>query len=660
MPQRETLCLKRYLGRPLLIGLAFALASPAWAAPDVDSKAAFDRGQQLRKKRDFRAARIEYLNAIDEDGQWAPPHIAVAAVSLDLFDPILARAEIDRARALNSDPQYYNHLLGQALWMQGQGDRALEVLTRQPIAKRFRPYALRTIARIHLDKNDTAGAQLALEQALKLAPDNSMVWTEIGRLRMAIANQGGAIEALDRAVKLDPANIRALELRGRLVRSQYGLVAALPWFERGLQINPNDLPLLEEYGATLGEVGRYQDMLAQARKIITLDGNNSKAFYMQSIIAARAGNFELARRLMARVTGTFGELAGPRMLLAVIEYETGNANQSIDLLEQLVQAQPYNLEMRLLLAQAMHKSGDHEDAWAALATIADRADADSYVLMLAGRILEALGEPKKAVPYLQRAAFSSSHIGAALPEPTPMAAAADDARRNPRDATKVIPHVRLLLAQGNIAQSRSEIAFLIAGNEGIADAHILAGDIERSAGNVSAAIAAYERARRISFSTPVMIRLVNSYRKAGKGDAARKTLSEFLAFNPSSVPALRLVAYDHLDNKRWKDAIPGLLAVRSRVGFNDAILNANLARAYSGISDHDAAMREAELAYRISPANPMATFTYGQVLHAAGKEPKFATALLRKANKLAPDDIEIKKLYALASQKKKPGKKARR
>jgi tetratricopeptide (TPR) repeat protein len=659
MPQREFQFLKRTFSLSLLMGLILAFATPALAAPDPDSKAAFDRGQQLRQKRDFRAARIEYLNAIDEDGHWAPPHIAVAAVSLDLFDPIMARAEIDRARALNADPQYYNHLLGHALWMQGQGDRALDVLSQQRIAKRFRPYALRMIARIYLDRNDNIGAQKALDEALKLAPDNSLVWTEIGRLRMVVANQGGAIEALDRAVKLDPANLRALELRGRLVRSQYGLVAALPWFERGLQINPNDIPLLEEYGATLGEVGRNREMLAQARKIITLDGNNSKAFYMQAMIAARAGNYELARRLMARVTGAFGDLAGPRMLLAIIEYEMGNANQSIDLLEQLVQAQPYNLDMRLLLAQAMHKAGDHEDAWATLSKMAERPDADSYTLTLAGRILEALGERKKAAPYLQRAAFPASINGAVLPETSPMAAAADDAKRNPRDATKVIPHVRLLLAQGNWAQSRSEIATLIDGNQGVVDAHILAGDIERIAGNMQAAIAAYERARRISFSTPVMIRLVNSYRKSGKGEAARKTLSEFLAFNPSSVSALRLVAYDHLDNKRWKDAIPGLLAVRSRVGYNDAILNANLARAYSGMGDHDAAIREAQLAYRISPANPMATFTYGQVLHKAGKEPKFATALLRKANKLAPHDVEIKKLYAASMQKKKSGKKTK-
>jgi tetratricopeptide (TPR) repeat protein len=642
-----------------LTGLALAIASPAMAAPEAESKAAFDRGQQLRQQRDFRAARIEFLNAIDSDSRWAPPHIALAAVSLDLFDPISARAELDRARALDADAANYNHLLGQSLWMQGQGDRALEVLTGQPVAGRFKPYALRLIGRIHLDKGEIDKAQDALSVAMKLAPKNSMVWTEIGRFRMAIANQGGAIDALDLAVKLDPNNIRALELRGRLVRTQFGLVAALPWFERGLQINNNDVPLLEEYGATLGEAGRYRDMLAQARKLISIDGNNAKAFYMQAIIAARSGNYELARRLMTRVTGPFGELAGPRLLLAVIEYEMGNANQSIDILEQLVEEQPYNLHLRVLLAQAMHKAGDHQDAWDTLAPVADRGDADGYVLTLAARILEALDQRGPAGQRLQRAAMSSALTGGVLPEPSPSAAAADDARRNPRDAKKVIPHVRLLLAANNIAQARSEIAELIQGNNGVADAHILMGDIEMTAGNSGAAVSAYERARAISFSTPVMIRLVNAYRKAGKGDTARRLLSDFLAFNPSSLAAIRLGAYDHLDNKRWKNAIPGLLAMRDRIGFNDAILNANLARAYSGTGNHKSALREAALAYRIAPANPMVTFVLGEVLLAASHHDAQALSMLTKASKLAPNDPAIKKALQAATKKaeKKPVKK---
>jgi predicted Zn-dependent protease len=417
--------------------------------------------------------------------------------------------------------------------------------------------------------------------------------------------------------------------------------------------------LLEEYGLTLGEAGRYRDMLAQARRIIAIDGNNAKAFYMQAVIAARGRNYELARRLSARISGSFAELPGPRMLNAIIEYEMGNPNQSIDILEQLVEEQKYNLKLRSFLALAMHKAGDHDEAWETLQPIVNRSDADVYSLTLAARILEAIDKPVPASEQLQRAARAAPVPGAVLPEPSPLAAAADDARRYPQDAKKVIPYARLLLAANNVASARSIVGDLIRGNQGAADAHILMGDIEMAAGNRSAATNAYERARAISFSTPVMVRLTNSYRAAGKGDAARKVIEDFIAFNPSSVIALRLLAYDHLDNKRWKQAAAGLLAVRARIGYNDALLNANLARAYTGDGNHKAAIREAALAYRIAPGNPMVTFVLGQSLYLAGTDAVQATALLRKANKLAPNDLAVKKAYedAMSNQSKALAKK---
>jgi cellulose synthase operon protein C len=631
-----------------LFGAALAVIAPvasAVAAPDPNAKSAFSRAEQAHAARDYRTARVELMNAIDEDGQWPVPHILLASVSLDLFDPIAARAEIDRAVALGAKPAQINHLMGHVLWMQGQGDRALAVLTSAPLERQHRAYAHRIIGRIYLDRNEIERAQTAFDAGIKLAPGDSMLWTELGRLRSTIGNQGGAIDALDTAVKLDPNNIRALELRGQFVRTQYGLVAALPWFERGLQINPNDVPLLEEYGVTLGEAGRYRDMLAQARKIISLDSNNSKAFYMQAVIAARGGNSELARRLMARVTTPLGDLPAPRLLLAIVEYDLGNWNQSVDIFEQLVDAQPYNLNMRILLARAMHRAGDQQGAWDTIVPVANRADADSYTLTLAARISEALDERGQANERLQRAGFPSSIDADILPESSPQAAAADDARRNPHDARKVIPHVRLLLAANNITAARAEISQLVQGNNGVADAHILAGDVEMAGGNTGAAVSAYERARSISFTTPVMIRLVNALRKSGRGDVARKVLSDFLVFNPSSLAALRLAAYDHLDNKRWKEAVPGLLAVRDRIGINDAVLNANIARAYSGSGQHDLAISEAALAYRIAPGNVMVTYMFGQVLQQAGRRDVRAKSMLRKANKMAPDDANIRRAY---------------
>ena len=175
---------------------------------------------------------------------------------------------------------------------------------------------------------------------------NSNGWTALGRDRLGSADQLGAIQAADRALQMDANNVRAIELRGELVRSQFGLVAALIWFERGLQIDPDNVSLLEEYGATLGEAGRYRDMLRVARRIISLDSRNPRAFYMQAVLAARAGDYALAKRILPLAGDAFNEIPGPMLLDAICEYELGNYNLSVDKLQRLVSMQPGNLTVR--------------------------------------------------------------------------------------------------------------------------------------------------------------------------------------------------------------------------------------------------------------------------------------------------------------------------
>ncbi len=620
------------------------------AKPKKDAIAAYKKAQDFRKKYDIRAARTEYLSAIEMDNQWADPHIALAEVSLELMDPLTAKIEAERAVKLGADPARVNHILAHSLWLTGKGDKAKDILQNGEFEDANLPYAQRILARIYLDEGDTDAAQKSLEEGLKLAPKDSMLWTEIGRVRIAYANQGAAIEALDYAVKLDPNNIRALELRGRLMRSQFGLVAALPWFERGLQINPSDIALMEEYAATLGDAGRNRDMLTMARKIIAINKNNPRAYYMQAVIAARAGDYELAKRIMPKLGSQYIDVPGARLLYGIIEFELGNLNQAAEHFELLLDAQPNNISARTLLARVHYKAGSHQEAWDILAPIADRSDADRYTLILAARILEALNKPKDAFVKLDNAVAANIIQPTALPEKTSMLNAADAVKRAPNDARKVVPYVRLLMAQGNIAAAKAEINRIAQGNNGVADAQILLGDVERASGNYNGAIAAYGRARNVNFSTPVMLRLVATYRKAGMGDQAVKTIEDFLSFNPNNYSAMRLMAYHHLDKGQWKEALPLLLRVRQKIGYNDAILNANIARAYSGVNDHEAAMREAGLAYEIAPANVMVTYVYGQVMLKSGKYPKGAAAMLRKANKLAPNAPEIKRDYEAAKK----------
>ncbi|MGL5839703.1 MAG: tetratricopeptide repeat protein [Sphingorhabdus sp.] len=635
----------------LLIGVAALSAAPAQQKayrPNDDARAAYQSAKTFMAKQDWRSARVELQNSIKDDPDWADARLALADTALHLFDPVSAMEQIEKAQKLGVNARDYNHFLAHAQWMAGQPAKAVETLQNGPLANTHLPYAYRVLGRAQLDLGDSVAAAQTYERALRLTPDDAMLWTEIGRLRMVVSDQAGAIQALERAVALDANNVRALELRGRLVRNQFGLIAALPWFERGLAVDPNDVPLLEHYGATLGESGRYRDMLVQARKILQLDSSNVRAIYMQAVIAARARNFTLARRLLDRVGGGFGEMTAPQLLRAVCEYELGNPNQAVEILGRLNSEKANNETIRLALARALYKSGDQDGAWEAIRPVAGRNDGGTYTQRLAGRILEAQGEREDAATFLDRSGFPNASTGQAALQSGPASVAAEEAARNPDDARAVIPHIRFLLTAGKTAEARIAATRLLKGNEGVADAQIVMGDAEWLSGNVAAAVAAYERARALHFSRSVLTRLTTAYRGMGNGSAASESIAAYVSYNPADVVGLRMFAFDLMDRGQWAPALPLLLKVRVQSGFNDGALNANIARTLSELGRHDEAIRMAKLAYRADPASLMTTRIYGNALAKAKRQIKTARALLRKANKMAPADKAIAMEYALA------------
>ena len=61
------------------------------------------------------------------------------------------------------------------------------------------------------------------------------------------------------------------------------------------------------------------------------------------------------------------------------------------------------------------------------------------------------------------------------------------------------------MSSGDVATAYGEALRLQAGNGGVSDAHLLVGDIELARGNVAAAAAAFQKAREINFTEPVMV-----------------------------------------------------------------------------------------------------------------------------------------------------------
>lgn len=524
-------------------------------------------------------------------GELADGFVHDAHVALARGDGIAAEVSMRKAIEAGLARDAAAARMGEAYLDQGDLAKAREWLGPGQFSPAEAAHGWRMLGRLEMADHHLPAAGRAFDRALQLTPQDSRLWVDIARLRYSGGEQLQAIAAADRAVALDPGNARALEFRGLLVRDQFGLAAALPWFEAGLKAHPGDLPLLDDYAATLGELGRAQDMLVITRRMIALDPFNPRAFFLQAILAARAGNVPLARTLLSRAGPAIAQVPAAMLLQGALELQAGNANVAAALLDRLARQQPRNARVRLLLARALYASGDRRQLLDRFADEARQADASPYLLTLLGRAYEELGQRDLAAPLLDRAALAGEAPFAGTPSG----------------------------ASGN------------ADGIGFAGAQTLAGDERLAVGDLSGALESYRRAASVRLTDALLLRLVETQVRAGSWSEAERLVTNVLSGSPCNRTALRFAADFAARKGDWARAAHLLEFLAATGSGTDARLQADLSLARLRSGDGAGARSAGERAYRLQRAAPASAQAWSMALGGATADTALARALLEKA-----------------------------
>ena len=510
-----------------------------------------------------------------------------------------------------------SHLLANAYLLQGNAARVRELADATKVPPQHRAYAARMRAAVAVNGAE-ALRELAL--AVQLAPGDTVVWSDTARARLGVGDVAGALAAADRAVMLDATNVDAIIVSGNMLRDRYGYAAALPWYDRALTLQPRNLAAMLERAAALGELGRNREMLAQTRDVLAVSPANPQAFYLQAVMAARAGDWGLARSMIYHIGPRLNDVPGFRLLAGSVEFAQGNEEQALIHLRVVVERQPYNMVARRLLGRTLWSSGDDRGAIDTLRPIADRPDADAYTLTVMGRACERIGDRAAAGGYLDRAA---QPLRAAA---TPFAAAG----RGP------IAAIRQLAASGRAGEAVGIAQGIERANPGSPGAMMLTGDALGSAGRWRDAADAYRRAANLQFSENIALRLIDALRRAGDSDAALAVVEVFIVQHPYSVAARLLASDAALAGQQWEDAGVLLGGARTQIGERDATMLNNLGWVQLNRGRGGEAVAFARAAYALAPNSAPVAASYGWFASNAGDRAG-GVALLEKAVALAPD-----------------------
>ena len=466
-------------------------------------------------------------------------------------------AEVAARRALDEGVPRHEvaALLGEAELLQGELGDARHWLAAGQFSRLTRERGFHALGRLEMAEGDLAAAAEAFDRALAAGPGSARLWADIGRLRYRAGQHDLALEAAAKAVAIDPGEPRALEFQAQLTRDSRGLVAALPWFERALEQAPDDIGLLGEYAATLGEAGRNKDMLRVARRMVELDPRYPRAYYLQAVLAARAGHDDLARRLLARTNGAYDDAPAGQLLAGILELRTGNPALAIDRFDVLARRQPENPAAQMLLGRALLAHGEANEIVARFGPAANRPGASPYLLALVGRAYEQMDRREDAARYLDRAADGGPGAIGVLP-------VALDQPGDPQGAGSTVAQLRQLLAQGRNGEALALAKQARERYAGSIDVEILAGDVALLSGDPASALACYRRAALVRRDFGLVEKMAVAEQRLGREEAALALLGDYLAQNPRSAPASALLG--RIMARRGDERRAGLLLAHAR------------------------------------------------------------------------------------------------
>lgn len=558
--------------------------------------------------------RAQLQQAIADNPKAVNERVELARIAFRLGDGVAAEAAVKAAIGAGGDEAVLRPLLARAFALQGDATRAFQTLDAGPIAPEAMGEAAWVAGNIHLDNGDLGAARDAYDRAVRELPRSSALWVDVARFRDANADTLGARDAVDYAIELDKENGAALSYKADLIRTEEGLKASLTWYDAALAADPDNADALIDQAATLGDLGRYRDMLAALRRAATLAPRNPRIYYLQAVLAARADNYRLARSLLQRTRGQMDEVPAFMLLSAIVELELGGEAVAATWADQLLAEQPNNMAARRILAVADWAGGDADGAAEALIPIVDRTDADSWSLLLAARVASELGRRGKSADYLARAASLTRDEAAPFAANNSYGMLSMAADAEPLNPAKAIPAISAEMASGESGRAIERAMKLRDANRGVADAHILLGDAAFAGGRFDLAIQSYRAARDLNSGERTTLRLANALFRAGDAAGSGAAILALRDSQPSSIAADRLAGHLAMDLQHWDQAIEHFDRVRRRIGNRDVVVLRELAKAWAAKGDR---VRAAELiarAYRLQPLNGDIMLFYADLL----------------------------------------------
>jgi putative PEP-CTERM system TPR-repeat lipoprotein len=538
----------------------------AWLGLDQSSEAAESFQQALSSSPNFPAARIGLAEALFAQGQ---------------ADKALA--ELDSVIAADPESAHAHLVRGTILARRGLSAEAEE--------------ALRTA-------QSTARAQLNGSQQVALLATLTETQLSQGNPEQA----GATYKELSAIVGADAP--LALMLGARIAMSQQDYAKAAADLQRVIARVPDFAPAQFLLGAALMAQGNLNQAEMHLTRALQRAPENLEARKLLAQVRLRMDRPDSAMQVL--MSGQTAESQDPQLdiLIGLAHLQLGDATKGIAQLERALTNDPQNRPLRLDLATAYARAGDHAKAVEILRTVSRLpGDTRREQLLVAVQAAKGLGAARAEVERLVREHPRDADIlnFAALflaqqrefEGARALLARAEDAA--PDETATLMNRARVEVAAGNVSSAIESLREVIAAEPASVAPQLALAELQLRQGDVDNATQFLEKMRSThKEAIEPRLRLARLYLQRAQVQQAEEVLAELRQIAAGRAEALNAVGLLLLDSGRYDEALTQFRAA-TQVQADNALYWLNVARAQLALDQRSAARETLDRATALRP-----------------------------------------------------------
>jgi len=198
--------------------------------------------------------------------------------------------------------------------------------------------------------------EVHLRKAVKLGPELSNAWVQLGRTQAAQGKVDDALSTFRSALRQDPKNAEAAHQAAVALVSLGESTEALQFFEQAAVAGRADSTFLTDYGLALAQAGKPTKAVEKLLEALRL-GAPAVARFNLGLVYAETGRFADARDAFEQTLVDEPNLLAAKVALARLDLRAGKVEAAQIQAEAALEQSPLEPEAMAIWAEAVQKSG---------------------------------------------------------------------------------------------------------------------------------------------------------------------------------------------------------------------------------------------------------------------------------------------------------------